>query len=236
MASEIENLDLIRNSMFDSGKEVIKNNPSIDNRRDIRVLTFFKMSEVVTTARLGLVFIQTFKKNPELLKDNPALQNSFDQHPMRFEEFERFIKATYIQNIFIILEASLRNFLRELSPHSCSKGTSSFKNIYEKLFKELQLNNPLREKFFTVLDFWREIRNSVHNNFVYFSSKEESITISYKGLPFLFENGKPVSFLKWELLYLLTCDLEEIFIEIINQEAIKKIHLMIDPANIYTAS
>ena len=233
MKKEIEILDLIRKTFRDSGQEIINKNPFIDSSLDLRVLTFSKFSEVATSARLGLILIQTFEENPVLMKYHPSLQNYFDHDPKRLKEFERFVRAAFIQSIFSIQESALRNLIRELDPISCKGGSSEFKSIYEKLFKTLELNDSVKSRFVTVLDFWREIRNLVHNNFVYFSRKGEDLEILYRGQVYNFKNGEPVPFLSWKLLLLLTCDSGDMFKEILNLEKIKEIPRIIDPANIH---
>ncbi len=233
MKKEIEILDLIRKTFRDSGQEIINKNPFIDSSLDLRVLTFSKFSEVATSARLGLILIQTFEENPVLMKYHPSLQNYLDHDPKRLKEFERFVRAAFIQSIFSIQESALRNLIRELDPISCKEGSSEFKSIYEKLFKTLELNDSVKSRFVTVLDFWREIRNLVHNNFVYFSRKGEDLEILYRGQVYNFKNGEPVPFLSWKLLLLLTCDSGDMFKEILNLEKIKEIPRIIDPANIH---
>ena len=125
------------------------------------------------------------------------------------------------------------DLIRELDPISCNVGSSEFKNIYEELFKTLELNDSVKSRFVTVLDFWREIRNLVHNNFVYFSRKGEDLEILYRGQVYNFKNGEQVPFLSWKLLLLLTCDSADMFKEILNLEKIKEIPRIIDPANIH---
>ncbi len=233
MKKEIEILDLIRITFRDSGQEIINKNPSIDSSLDLRVLTFSKFSEVATSARLGLVLIQTFEENPILMKYHPSLKNYLDHDPKRLKEFEQFVRAAFIQSIFSIQESALRNLIRELDPISCEGGSSEFKSIYEKLFKTLELNDSVKSGFVTVLDFWREIRNLVHNNFVYFSRKGEDLEILYRGQVYNFKNGEQVPFLSWKFLLLLTCDSADMFKEILNLEKIKQIPRIIDPANIH---
>ena len=231
MREKIEILDLIRKNFIDSGQEIINKNPSIDSSLDLRVLIFSKFSEVATSARLGLIFIQTFEASPILMTHHPSLQNDLDQLPKRLREFERFVRAAYIQSIFSIQESALRNLIRELDPISCKGGSAEFKSIYEKLFETLELNDSVKSRFVTVLDFWREIRNLVHNNYVYFSPEGEDLKFPYRDQEYNFKNGEPVS-LPWELLSLLTRDSVDMFKEILSQEKIKKIPRIIDPANI----
>lgn len=90
-----------------------------------------------------------------------------------------------------------RIYLRELDPNACNKGTAEFKSIYISIFKKLDLH------ILEFLDLLRHIRNTIHNNGVYFHQDGQNKAVPYKGKQYMFDIGKPVKFRGGILNFLL---------------------------------
>jgi hypothetical protein len=60
-----------------------------------------------------------------------------------------------------------------------------------------------RQDYIELLDLLRHIRNTIHNNGVYFQKSGQDRSRQYKGKPYKFEIGKPVNFPGGVLSFLL---------------------------------
>jgi hypothetical protein len=85
-----------------------------------------------------------------------------------------------------------------LDPIACNNGTSEFLSIYNYLLKKLNL-----KQYNELLDLLRHIRNTIHNNGVYFHSDGKNKSIQYKGKEYKFWISKPVEFPNGVLSFLL---------------------------------
>ena len=125
-------------------------------------------------------------------------------------EFSQFVKVGYVQSIFSNVESSLRTFLRGVDPVACSGGTAEFQSVYRALL-QTKLGAP-DPHHLELLDLWRTLRNTVHNNGVYFHRSGGSSTVGYKGVTYDFTHGRAVEFAKWPVLVSLTGDLVDLLI------------------------
>ncbi len=76
----------------------------------------------------------------------------------------------------------------------------------------------------------RVIRNCHHNSWVYLCEKNPKVIINYRNKDLIFVNGKLVDFISWDLLRDLVDDLFFILVNIIENDRIKKIPHIYDPA------
>jgi hypothetical protein len=102
--------------------------------------------------------------------------------------FPQFLVIGFLHSLFSAIESSFRIYVRELDPNVCNKGTADFKSIYDYLFKKLRLQQ--RKDYTDLLDLLRLIRNTIHNNGVYFHPDGKSKTVTYQGKQYMFDNGK----------------------------------------------
>ena len=92
--------------------------------------------------------------------------------------FGKFIKFGLVHGIFSCVESFLRVFLRALDPTACSGGLDNFKNIYISLFQSKLAKCP--PDGVKLLDLFRLVRNTIHNNGVYFHKDEEDRSIGWR--------------------------------------------------------
>ena len=120
----------------------------------------------------------------------------------------------------------LSEFSFGLDPIACDKGTAEFKRIYEHLLKILNIEN-----YANLLKLLRLIRNTIHNNGVYFDRRGRDECVEYDGAIYKFEVGKPVELGDvWQLfLFNLVPDILKMVIHIVNSNEIIRKARIIDP-------
>lgn len=79
------------------------------------------------------------------------------------------------------------------------------------------------------MDLLRCIRNTIHNNGVYFHRSGNNETITYKGVNYSFVIGLPVDFVNWEFLISMMKDINDMLCEVVTHSDVAKISSIIDP-------
>ncbi len=161
-----------------------------------------------------------------------ALSNK-EQEGHYYGEFLRFIKVGFVQSIFSVAETNLRILLRALDPTACNCGTAQFKSIYDCLIGRLS-SKPANA--LELLDLLRNVRNTIHNNDMYFHRSGKNTQVIYKGKPYDFYHGQPVGFVTWDLLLMLTDDLRQLIVQIVSDNAFSGINIIEDLQVIMTGN
>lgn len=99
-----------------------------------------------------------------------------------------------------------------------------FNNIYSFIYNHLKLN-----KYSDLFYFLSLIRNSIHNNGMYFPDKQEEPIINYREKEYSFKIGKPISCGDWITLFNVTEDAIKALKDIIESKEISIINLIDDP-------
>jgi hypothetical protein len=76
--------------------------------------------------------------------------------------------------MFSSIESSLRLFLRALDPTACNGGMKEFNSIYDCLFNSKLATAPADG--IELLNLLRLVRNTIHNNGVYFNPRGTDVT------------------------------------------------------------
>src|SRR5205823_876007 len=104
-----------------------------------------------------------------------------------------------------------------------------YHSIYNSLFKKLKLQQ--RQDYKKLLDLLLQIRNTIHNNSVYFHESCDDKLLEFKGEHYKFEIGKPVEHhggaFKF-LLYLMP-DILKMIEDVVYSPDIISRHEIIDP-------
>lgn len=138
-----------------------------------------------------------------------------------------FVKVAFIQSLFATLDSKFRIFLRELDPAACSGGTDAFHSVYTVLRSRLTSVPADADDLVKLL---RLVRNTIHNNGVYFDKRGRDDRVTYKGVTYDFEHGKPVNFVRWEWLLERLEDVRELLFRVVNDPIIFGIpHEIVDP-------
>lgn len=215
----------IRNLVASDASQLSANNPNWDPRRDARITVFWNALTVIESAGIGLVFVKGTLREEHFWQGCLGLDVNEGQSPVVATEYlerglESFVKLGLIQLLFSVVESAFRSYLRALDPAACGRGTAEFQSIYRCLLQSHLSVTP--SNAIDLLELWREVRNVVHNNGVYFKRRDTSdTTIVYKGQTYTFRYGQKIEFIDWKMLLRMVFDLRELLLQVVNDEKIK---------------
>src|SRR5215213_7119798 len=194
-SNAIMQLVLIRNNFHKAREHLISDHQNIDTNEDARITIFSKIIIVLDSTTLYFTLHKFHLTDPAWWKNisstkignSIVINPSEEVIPQLVDAFDQFITVSFVQLLFSSLESSLRIFLRALDPIACDKGTAEFKRIYVHLLKILDI-----EKYANLLKLLRLIRNTIHNNGVYFDRRRRDECVEYDSAIYKFEVGKLV--------------------------------------------
>jgi len=180
----------ILNNIIEDKKAITSLYSSVDPKSDARITVFSKLVDVFRATELSFIFMSKFLMDISWWHRvcQKPINNTVPQ--VYINGFNRFIKFGLVHGIFSCVESSIRIFLRALDTAACNCGLDNFKNIYECLLQS-KLSNPL-PKGVELLRLFRLIRNTIHNNGVYFHKNGKEYTIKWKGKTYEFKQDVPV--------------------------------------------
>jgi len=184
--------------------------------KDARITSFVKLINVFNSLLLTFAFARKGIDEGDWKESNEG-----DEFSLWIQNFDDFVKIGYIHNISLVIESSFRIFLRALDPKACGRGMSEFKSIYECLFKS-KLAEPPSDGV-ELLNFFRLIKNTFHNNGVYFHQSGVNSTINWKGQIYEFKQGKPVDFVTWDFVLNFSNDLRGLLRKVVEDQNLKSI-------------
>ncbi|WP_263819296.1 hypothetical protein [Salinibacter sp.] len=217
----------VRDIAEDKKGEISRDHPYWSDN-DARVTTFRKMINVCNSSMLSIDVGNGTVNDPDWWEFKTGGEIGEDDMYIYANEYVSFIKISTIQSFFSCTESGLRLILRGIDSNACNGGTDPFKNIYECLLRS-KLDSE-RPEFCDLLDLFREVRNTVHNNGVYFHRSWESKVVTYKGSEFNFEIGEPIDFVTWEFISNIFCECVNHTYEVVEDDAVSEIEDVIyDP-------
>ncbi len=194
----IQLLQPVRDQAAEDKRAIVALYPNVDPKHDSRITAYSKIINVFNSFQLALTFISKHLLHKQWWDAITTREIPDDDKQIYANEFANLIKVGYIQGIFSAIESSLRLFLRALDSTACNGGMSQFKSIYECLFKSKLASNP--PDGIALLDLLRLVRNTIHNNGVYFHPTGNDASVTWRGTTCDFKQGKPVNFVTWEFL------------------------------------
>jgi len=227
----IKQLELVRDRAVEDKNAIIQLYSSVDPKHDARITAFSKLINILNSVQLALTFISKHLLHKEWW-DSIANEPISDADKQIYaNEFANLIKVAFVHGAFSAVESSLRLFLRALDPIACNGGMAEFKSIYDCLFKSKLATEPIEGS--QLLDLLRLVRNTIHNNGVYFSSRGSDARLIWNGQTYEFYHGKPVDFVTWEFLINISDALRRLLREIAEDANMKAIKAEItDPFSI----
>jgi hypothetical protein len=222
-----DNLNLIikiqnfNNNVLQYLKATQANYPNM-HCKDARLIIFGRTIQIVEQIQLSLFNIQYNLVEPDwwtTIGQNISHKKQFDL----VNDCIGFSKMIFFQSIFASTENFLRIILRTFDPLACKSGTGPFENIYTNLFSKLNIRH-----YSPFMDLMRCVRNTVHNNGVYFHKSGLDSIVVYKGTNYDFKISKSVDFLSWDFAIHLSNETLEMVNEIINHNDIKPHPTIID--------
>src|SRR6266516_2597979 len=194
---------------------------------EARVTIFTKYANTLSSVYLGLIFEQEHLSHRQWwMSPRFAAMTSLTDNDIQNElvAFDRFLRVGCIQMQVSAIESSFRFYVRALDPTACKNGHSEFEPLYRWLFKRLDLQHyePLMQLLLSV-------RNTIHNDGVYFNRLGYNKTLVYKGTTYSFEVGKEVNFVTWPFLLYLAEELIHMIIEVVESKALATLVAIDDP-------
>jgi hypothetical protein len=141
-------------------------------------------------------------------------------------EFANFTKVGFVHALFSSIESYLRLFLRAIDPVACNAGMAEFKSVYDCLFKTKLAAAPA--DCTELIDLLRLVRNTIHNNGVYFSPRGGTVNLNWQGNTFEFRQGVAVDFVTWEFLIRVSDSLRTLLREIVEDANLRSLAVGID--------
>jgi len=178
--------------------------------QDARLTMFNKCVNVTRSVHLGVVFMIHHLRKPGWWAENAKYGATKATVQQACDEFNMFLRISFIQGLFFAVESSFRLFVRALDPTACSAGCDDFKNIYEWLLSRLNL-----QRHRPLLDLVRNVRNVMHNNGLFFPKSGVNATATYKGQTYAFQIGKPNDFVTWRFILDLLPDIQVLLTDIV---------------------
>lgn len=194
----VKKLERLQNQLAREKDEVSKEYDSFKPETDARISIYSKLMNSCNSLRLALTFMATNLMDLQWWKVTSKWIIPEKDIAIYIKEFESFSKIGFIQLIFMSIESSLRLYLRKLAPTACNNGTAEFKTIYECLFRTHLSKIP--NEGIELLDLLRNIRNTIHNNGVYFHKDGGNSSVTWRGQTYNFEYGKPIDFVTWDFI------------------------------------
>ena len=219
-------LENLINALKNERERILQRHPRW-KATDARVTIFSKYANTLSSVHLGLIFEhehfspRQWSMPPRFAAMTPL---TGDDSTSELVAFDRFLRVGCIQMQVSAIESSFRLYVRGLDPTACKNGHSEFEPLYRWLFKRLDLHHyePLMQLLLSV-------RNTIHNDGVYFHRLGHNKTLVYKGATYFFEVGKGVNFVTWPFLLYLAEELIHMISEVVEAKALATLAAIDDP-------
>lgn len=214
----------MRNVVESDAVKLANANPQWDRDRDARLKVFSNTIAAIESAMVGILFTKGILPEDRFWSKSGLAFHHESPEVMANKKreveatLENFVKVGFIQVQFAVTESAMRIFLRALDANACSRGTAAFKTIYDCLLKKL--SKPIPDAV-SLLDLWREVRNVIHNNGVYFNKDGADKTLVYKGKTYEFRYGQAVNFVDWSMCVKTAWSVIELLFAVVNDDVIK---------------
>jgi len=220
----IESIQNIWDSFSDNKDKIIAQFTDWDAVKDARITIFSKCINVCNSIQLSFTFMHFHLTRPEWWKQIAKIEIPTNDAEIYLNEFNMFTKIGFVQFIFSSIESAFRIYVKSLDASACNNGTAEFKSIYSWLLKRTNLQGHEN-----LLDLWRLIRNTIHNNGVYFHKSGLNESVTYKGINYDFNIGIPVDFVTWDFIFEVMSDIENLIIDVVKSNEISVISQINDP-------
>jgi hypothetical protein len=136
-----------------------------------------------------------------------------------------FIDFSVFHSSIMFVEDFFRQLLRSIDPASCNFSTEDFENVHKALFKKLAL-----QQYSSLIDLFRTLRNTIHNNGCYLPRNRKDKTILYNGKAYEFKNEHTVYFTAWgytdkyDFYHFILSDLNKLLVEMVQLQIVRQIN------------
>lgn len=211
----VKRIELILDKAHSDKARIIADHPLWNSGSDARVTALSKLINVLNSVHLALTFVSKHLLHP--IWWATVAREEIPQRDMKryVEEFLSFVKIGFIQFLVLSVESTCRILMREIEP---GFGEGGFQKIYRELLKNRLSITP--SDGVELLDLLQLVRNTVHNNGVYFAFNQKDVQLTYKGMTYDFCHGSPVDFANWDLLFDLVDDLRVLIAQLVTDSAV----------------
>lgn len=222
----IEALQHVRDRFVSDKEAIIAIYSFVTPKHDARITAYSKAINVLNSVQLAFTFISKHLLHGQWWEAVARSPIPDPDKQIYANEFANFTKVAFVQGLFLAIESSLRLFLRAIDPAACNGGMAEFKSIYECLFRS-KLSAVLSNGI-ALLDLLRLVRNTIHNNGVYFHPSGNDASITWDGETFEFKQGSPVDFVTWDFMIRVSEALRQLLREVVEDATLKAIATEID--------
>jgi len=222
----IEQLQPIRNRAVDDKTAVVALYLFATSEHDARITAFSKLINVLNSVQLAFTFVSKHLLHKQWWDAVARSPIPDCDKQLYANEFANFTKVGFVHAMFSSIESSLRLFLRALDPVACNGGMAEFKSIYNYLFCSKLATAPTDGT--QLLDLLRLVRNTIHNNGVYFNPHGGNVTLNWQGQTFEFRQGAPVDFVTWEFLIRVSDSLRTLLRQVVEDAKLRNVTTEID--------
>ncbi len=195
--------------------------------QDARIGIFAKCMNNFEPIMFSLMFEKEYLRKPEyqarFSKDHKTLptQQEIDNICERYLMYQQMAFADLF---FSAIESSFRVFVRSIDAQACSNATATFQSVYSYLLRQTN-----QQQYESLLNLWRLIRNTQHNNGVYIDSRSPTVIVNYKNNTYNFSNNVFFRDVDMILLLDMSVDAREMIQKIIESAPLSNITEIIDP-------
>lgn len=211
----------------DSRRRVTHAHPSWAGPCDARLTVFAKLANTLRAAELSLMFLEAELADPNwwIMRHSLTLQGK--EFTYVHMAYSQFAKGGFLQFAFSAADSGFRLLVRAIDSDACSGGTANFQSVAHWLFEQLSAPPPNVE----LVDMLRILRNTIHNEGVYFDRRVPDRVIVYRGAEYRFRNGEPIEFGTWAFLIQLIGDWFVLIEHVVSDARIASIPgRIVDPA------
>lgn len=163
---------------------------------DRRITVYTQLFGILDRAKMGFEFSHCSLDSKEI-KTRMFSGLTNEEFVQRINAFIHFTAIEMNHSYFSIIEAFLRQIYRTIN----TDPPISFSDLTKKISDNLDL-----QKWSQFLEFYSLVRNTQHNNGLFFPNKKKDEEVSYRGKSFSFIYGKGIHFLNSDLRLALAND------------------------------
>jgi hypothetical protein len=199
-----------------------------DPKKDIRLSSFGHLLTTINSTILTLTYFCQYLMKKEWWFAYISESYSESTIVKKVNRYSWYGRASLFHFSFSTFESTTRLILRALDSSACKNGTAEFKSIYSCLLRNKLSEYP--ESSLEFVDLLRCIRNTIHNNGIYFHHRFQQEQVVWKRKKYNFIFGQPVAYTNWDFCLLLVDEMRKLLEIIIDDENVKTIDMEItDP-------
>lgn len=191
-------------------------------KADRRITIFTQLFGITDRAKMGIEYVLCSLDDAAIqARMFPGLdRKDFIQ---RLNGFVHFIFIEVNHTYFGLIEAFLRQVLRALEVNP--------KTRFWELSDQIVCRLKIDKKWVEFLNFYAAVRNTQHNNGVFFPPDKKDRSFSYRGGSYQFAYGRPIHFLDGTLRLALLEDGNDFVLAVCESEELQAIPVVQDPSH-----